>query len=103
MILLSLPSWGVWIEKEDMEISLENVGHSPHGECGLKTQNAHSQCVQAPRHSPHGECGLKRQPPHTTSRNVGASLPSWGVWIEKSDFTTLLYGYDVTPLMGSVD
>ena len=54
-------------------------GHSPHGECGLKS------CLAASRqrrtgHSPHGECGLKF--PHKALER--ASMP-------------------VTPRMGSVD
>ena len=33
-------------------------GHSPHGECGLKSSSDADYFLQY-SHSPHGECGLK--------------------------------------------
>ena len=34
---VSLPAWGVWIEIDVTEVeNVVDVGHSPHGECGLK-------------------------------------------------------------------
>ena len=34
------------------------IGHSPHGECGLKC-DLQGYRGRGFRHSPHGECGLK--------------------------------------------
>ena len=33
--------------------------HSPHGECGLKSVSGCATKTLTPCHSPHGECGLK--------------------------------------------
>ena len=35
------------------------IGHSPHGECGLKYLHQLDGRRMSARHSPHGECGLK--------------------------------------------
>mgnify|MGYP005784643521 CR=1 FL=1 len=100
------------------------TGHSPHGECGLKSYffaMPESVSPSLPawgvwiemdlyriafylccRHSPHGECGLKLYLAAIPD-SVSPSLPAWGVWIEigHHDIKSILS--IVTPRMGSVD
>ena len=54
-------------------------------------------------HSPHGECGLKSRAVNKVISS-SLSLPAWGVWIEISNSALLLLNcFIVTPRMGSVD
>ena len=93
--------------------SWNDLGHSPHGECGLKFTHSLSCQIHSWGHSPHGECGLKSVPlarpnsaplchsPHGECglkyiilyhlRGSLASLPAWGVWIEITGITILSY------------
>ena len=77
---MSLPAWGVWIEINGAELQ-QNLGgsHSPHGECGLK-----SQYLQYPT-------------------LLIVSLPAWGVWIEICELMKMDAESEVTPRMRSVD
>ena len=102
-VLGSLPAWGVRVEIHIHRCSLAvQGGHSPHGECGLKS-HSHAIIIARERHSPHGECGLKLlsvlyapqilcHSPHGECGlkwirshaciPCGRSLPAWGVRVE---------------------
>ena len=102
-VLGSLPAWGVRVEIHIHRCSLAvRGGHSPHGECGLKS-HSHAIIIARERHSPHGECGLKLlsvlyapqilcHSPHGECGlkwirshaciPCGRSLPAWGVRVE---------------------
>ena len=77
------------------------AGHSPHGECGLKSlEHGNGQVVQT-RHSPHGECGLKYD--HMVKGgNMATSLPARGVWVEIGSTASIEQTACVTPRTGSV-
>ena len=100
----SLPTRGVWIEilkilsffcENPVSLPTRECGlklvavirdrerctsHSPHGECGLKSQEDR-RIFPVRRHSPHGECGLKLEKLDALDIETG-SLPTRGVWIE---------------------
>ena len=80
--------------------AVELLGHSPHGECGLKFHRYAGMATRR-RHSPHGECGLKYHP-FVQIRHAGLSLPARGVWVEISGRTHILPSAPVTPRTGSV-
>ena len=54
------------------------------------------------RRSPHGECGLKSEE-IDVKLGQSESLPAWGVWIEINCFFLLCEMCEVAPRMGSVD
>ena len=62
------------------EIDYISAGHSPHGECGLKS-DVRTAFHRMNCHSPHGECGLKYGGDQGVLRQIG-SLPAWGVRVE---------------------
>ena len=77
----SLPAWGVRVEMLSSATCSSGMrGHSPHGECGLKSP-ALQGLADRRCHSPHGECGLKSA--WTAMILLRAwSLPAWGVRVE---------------------
>ena len=99
------------------------LGHSPRGECGLKSM-VKERISSQHGHSPRGECGLK-SPTDNTKISRPTSFPSRGMWIEiRETFFTVLKlmsfpsrgmwieigyqvenesSYDVIPLAGNVD
>ena len=95
----SLPARGVWVE---IIVSSppqgRPPGHSPHGECGLKSELVPA-AVEARRHSPHGECGLKSSKSPSLLNNF-ASLPARGVWVEISSPSPSLIGSLSLPARG---
>ena len=52
-------------------------------------------------HSPHGECGLKSFLSLPISDSMG-SLPARGVWLKYSEFANAVLDEFVTPRTGSV-
>ena len=78
----SLPAWGVWIEivgsgaKDDIAMSLPAWG------VWIEIVDVSHDIARRRGHSPHGECGLKSLTPPPRFSLLPRSLPAWGVWIE---------------------
>ena len=77
------------------------LGHSPCGECGLKSERKSAKLAEW-RHSPCGECGLKFAGRAAVVRRSW-SLPMRGVWIEMLKHSAGRNAAKVTPHAGSVD
>ncbi len=85
-----------------MDLSGPFLGHSPYGECGLKSADAIVLTGEDGSHSPYGECGLKYAK-RGGNLQSGVSLPIRGVWIEIANWIIRKAAAGVTPHTGSVD
>ena len=77
-MLASLPAWGERVEILSLCSNVQEKGHSPHGECGLKYEDFDLPARRV-GHSPHGECGLKSvRPTPDGERGVTPRMGSAG-------------------------
>ena len=100
--VMSLPAWGVWIEMiRSSKASGSLASHSPHGECGLKSELCDAMTAaigSLPAWGVWIEIGKE-----AAELIQGTSLPAWGVWIEIGNSPPATPRFPVTPRMGSVD
>ena len=98
----SLPARGVWIEIEIMGgISRGASGHSPQGECGLKSLPS-DKSLRQQKSLP--ARGVWIEIAGSAGDGVSdGSLPARGVWIEIDKCCYYLKEKPVTPRKGSVD
>ena len=93
---------GVWIEIADFAVKLQaDVGHSPCGECGLKSK-ADKEGLDLRPSLPMRGVWIEMAG-YAGMRERIRSLPMRGVWIEISLAARRLPRPTVTPHAGSVD